>query len=153
VGEQLAGGTEAIFSGGMAVSTYVLFVGSEIVSEIVSTGGTAIATNMNGGIVYIASGGVASNTLGRGTLVISSGGLAIGDQESGFVIVSAGGTDSGGLISGGSQTVFGLASGPQSPAVIRSSRAAVRRAAPRSIPVRTSSMAGSRSSAWRSRPL
>ena len=64
---------------------------------IVAAGGTVLAANIeSGGKLEVLSGGSADPT------VIHSGGTEI---------VSAGGTDDGALISGGSQLVFGLASG------------------------------------------
>ena len=83
----------------------------------VASGGTVSGeiTISSGGSVLIDSGGTVLDTLisSGGVLQVSSGGVADPTTivSGGTEIVSAGGTDSGALISGGEQDVFGVASG------------------------------------------
>ena len=88
-----SGATLAVLSGGAAAGAAVGGGGT----EMVSAGGSAIATTVSsGGALDVLSGGVADPT------IILSGG-----RET----ISAHGIDDGGQISGGTQLIYGLASG------------------------------------------
>jgi autotransporter passenger strand-loop-strand repeat protein len=88
-----SGGTLALASGGLLVSTIV----------------------HSGGALDVLSGATASNTtVSRGgSLIVASGGHADPTRllSGGAEVISSGGTDNGAQISGGTQAVFGVASG------------------------------------------
>jgi autotransporter passenger strand-loop-strand repeat protein len=96
VGTTITGGTQFVFSGGVASAT-TLGAGA---TQLVSSGGAVFDTTVgSGGTQNVLSGGIASATTidNGGTQLVTSGGVAIG------AVVNSGGTqtvNSGGLISG-----------------------------------------------------
>ena len=104
--------------------TLKVFSGGTDIGATISNGGTAIVTSggtdsdaiiLKGGTEIVSGGGIATDATvsSGGLLVVSSGGLADPTRilTGGREIVSASGTDYGAQISGGTQLIFGLASG------------------------------------------
>ena len=117
---------------GYSLSNYIVSSGVGLralsggtdIRATISNGGTAIAasggtdsgtTILKGGTEIVSGGGIADDSVvsSGGLLVVSSGGLADPTRimSGGKEIVNANGTDYGAQISGGTQLVFGLASG------------------------------------------
>ncbi len=110
----VSGGT-AIVSSGVVSNLLVLSGGT----DEVQSGATATATTvLLGGIEFVNSRGVTSGTVVSGgtfpteaSQIVSSGGTAVGTtiDSGGSGVISAGGTASMSVLSGGEQTVYGVA--------------------------------------------
>jgi autotransporter passenger strand-loop-strand repeat protein len=107
-----SGGTATVFAGGTDDGADILKGGT----GIVSSGGIDLGVVVNsGGTEIVSAGGVASNTTvsSGGVQMVASGGTADPTVilSGGTEVVNAHGTDLGAQISGGTQVVFGVASG------------------------------------------
>ena len=89
--------------------------GNVSITEVLAGGTQSGGAILSGGMITVLYGGLTSNlSISRGgTLVVLSGGLADPTTiySGGKEVVSANGTDAGAQISGGTQLVYGLASG------------------------------------------